>query len=537
MTNFSPAQLAEPVTKTDRDLPVVSCFGNAFVIRVRLVNGHVDNAWSTGRMMRNMNVLLRDELDAQGRPQFINQPCCLCNDGHALAAIKAVENLVGVTPTHSAALVRKLVQSLRCIQEHLLHFYQFHLSDWVNLNAALRADPVSTASLGRLPGETPDHFRTVQKRLGIQAGMLPEAIAESGYRGPDELHLLLHGHALQSVKVSASIQAALGLLKCGPKGFQAYTFGGLPKNLDLGKDTRERLRTALEECREFISKTFLTDLAHLAEVYDSWAEKGKGSSFLSGDNSGRLLLAEDSNTFWQRSPSDGKAIREELEPIWNSDDRRCYRLSPHQNEPSFKWEQADCYWLSAPRHGDTACEVGPLARVLSGWLSGHEPIRRALSAMLDDCKTPLSAMNSTLGRVLSRGVESAGLMESLFGLLDELEAALAVENQQETTFRMPTTGIGIGRVEVPRGLLTHEVTWDRGRIVSHDYLIPSMWNFSPRDTFGSLGPLERALLGTPVADAQHPVEILRTLHQLDPCNACHVVVEDRDTGRTILTTA
>ncbi|MDH3224456.1 MAG: nickel-dependent hydrogenase large subunit, partial [Gemmatimonadota bacterium] len=37
---------------------------------------------------------------------------------------------------------------------------------------------------------------------------------------------------------------------------------------------------------------------------------------------------------------------------------------------------------------------------------------------------------------------------------------------------------------------------------------------------------EAALLGTPVADLEQPIEILRTVHSFDPCIACGVHVLD-----------
>jgi Ni,Fe-hydrogenase I large subunit len=40
------------------------------------------------------------------------------------------------------------------------------------------------------------------------------------------------------------------------------------------------------------------------------------------------------------------------------------------------------------------------------------------------------------------------------------------------------------------------------------------------------GPYEAALVGTPVADPEQPIEILRTIHSFDPCMACAVHVVD-----------
>jgi Ni,Fe-hydrogenase I large subunit len=518
---------------------IVSCSGNAFVTHVRLEGGRVNKVWSTGRMVRNMNVLLRGELDGQGRPRFVNQPHCLCNDGHALAAIRAVEDLAGVVLPHSAVLVRRIVQSLRCIQEHLLHFYQFHLSDWASLAAALAADAVETARLSTVPDEDADHFRMVRERLASLAKAHPAPMPEAAYRGAGELHLLLYGHALRAIRAGASLQTALGLLGCGPKGFSAYRLGGLSSDLDLDVPVIGRLRAALAECRDFVSSVFPGDVAHIARVYGPWAEKGRGHAFLTWDGAGpgSLIVPGADEASWRVLPSEGGAVREESEPDWCNEDRSCYRLSSDWNRPSFRWERDDFFWLSAPRHGRDACEVGSLARVLGGWLHGRDEVRQTMTAVLDDGGLSLEAMNSTMGRVLSRAIECAAGMRSVFGWLEELEGVWQAEDRHDADFVLPASGTGVGRVEVPRGSLAHTVCWDHGRIVNHEYLIPSLWNFSPRDSRGAPGPLESALAGASVADPYSPVEILRTLHQLDPCNTCHVMVEDRDTGRTSLITA
>ena len=59
-------------------------------------------------------------------------------------------------------------------------------------------------------------------------------------------------------------------------------------------------------------------------------------------------------------------------------------------------------------------------------------------------------------------------------------------------------------------------------------VVPSTWNFGPRCGAGIAGPAEATLVGTPVVDPQRPVEVLRTIHSLDPCIACAVHVIDSD---------
>jgi Ni,Fe-hydrogenase I large subunit len=66
-----------------------------------------------------------------------------------------------------------------------------------------------------------------------------------------------------------------------------------------------------------------------------------------------------------------------------------------------------------------------------------------------------------------------------------------------------------------------------GHIANYQCVVPSTWNAGPRDATGQPGAYELALVGTPVADPEQPIEILRTIHSFDPCMACGVHVVDR----------
>ena len=65
-----------------------------------------------------------------------------------------------------------------------------------------------------------------------------------------------------------------------------------------------------------------------------------------------------------------------------------------------------------------------------------------------------------------------------------------------------------------------------GKIENYQAVVPTTWNAGPRDARGQRGAYEASLLGTPVANPEQPVEILRTVHSFDPCLACAVHVVD-----------
>ena len=91
--------------------------------------------------------------------------------------------------------------------------------------------------------------------------------------------------------------------------------------------------------------------------------------------------------------------------------------------------------------------------------------------------------------------------------------------------------MGYGLNDVPRGSLGHWVQIENGKIKKYQYVVPSTWNLGPRDSKGKMGPVEEALIGTPVADPKRPLEVLRTVHSFDPCIACAVHVIDPDSNQ------
>ena len=92
----------------------------------------------------------------------------------------------------------------------------------------------------------------------------------------------------------------------------------------------------------------------------------------------------------------------------------------------------------------------------------------------------------------------------------------------------PAEAMGWGWTEAPRGALGHWIRIKDGKIENYQAIVPSTWNCSPRDASGQPGAYEAALVGTPIADEEQPLEILRTVHSFDPCMACGVHVLNAD---------
>ena len=189
-------------------------------------------------------------------------------------------------------------------------------------------------------------------------------------------------------------------------------------------------------------------------------------------------------------------------------------------------------WLKAPRYDDKAMEVGPLARMLIGYVSGNERVKYWVDAVLTKLDVPATVLFSTLGRVAARCVETLVLAEKLDDWTNDLAANIATgdlaihEQAHWDPSTWPAECMGWGWTEAPRGALGHWIHIKDGKIENYQAIVPSTWNGSPRDAKGLPGAYEAALIGTPVADPEQPVEILRTVHSFDPCMACAVHVLD-----------
>ncbi|VVC82676.1 nickel-dependent hydrogenase large subunit [Sideroxydans sp. CL21] len=217
-------------------------------------------------------------------------------------------------------------------------------------------------------------------------------------------------------------------------------------------------------------------------------------------------------------------------------------------------ENAKYSWIKSPRWRGHAVEVGPLARYTLGYahaLKGNKYCQRVKQQVDDAAQAINSAipkalgmpethyslkqlLPTTIGRTLARALESQYASEmmlddfnQLIGNLKSGDSSTAnIEKWDPSTW--PKEAKGVGTVAAPRGMLGHWIRIKDGKIENYQCVVPTTWNGSPRDPKGQIGAFEASLMNTPMANADQPLEILRTLHSFDPCLACstHVMSPD-----------
>ena len=168
----------------------------------------------------------------------------------------------------------------------------------------------------------------------------------------------------------------------------------------------------------------------------------------------------------------------------------------------------------------------------------HKRVKELVDMVLGKLGVGPEALFSTLGRTAARGIETLVIAEANLQWLEDLKANiargdLAIHNGEKwDPSTWPKEAQGFGWTEAPRGALGHWVTIENGAIKHYQCVVPSTWNAGPRDGGDQPGPYEVALVGTPVADPEKPLEILRTIHSFDPCMACAAHIVDTE-GREI----
>jgi hydrogenase large subunit len=541
-------------------------------IDVEVDQGRVTKAWSSGQMWRGIEVILkgRDPRDAWAITQRI---CGVCTTVHALASVRAVENALALPVPKNAQYIRNLIVAAHGIHDHIVHFYHLAALDWVDIVSALSGSAEGASalasSLSDYHGNTALAMQGAKDRLTafVESGQL--GIYASGYWGhpamtlPPDANLMAATHYLQALEVQRTANKIVSILGAKTPHIQNLTPGGVTNAINMDSQstlTLERLwaiKALIDQLGDFVHNAMMSDVAAVGALYADWTGYGAGvMNYLSvpdlpldemgtefsmpggwipnGDLAAFKAIPGFQDEFFRGG------VKEAVDHSWYDYGGAAGGLHPFegQTEPNYTDFQDDgkYSWIKAPTFYDERAQVGPLANVLAMAAAGHEPTNRHLSKLLTQASAvagteiPLSAVHSTIGRIAARAVRCAVLHEEL-----EKQWTLLMENiatGDTDTFNRPVFPkgevAGVGFHEAPRGVLSHWVVIEDGRIANYQCVVPSTWNAGPRDDQDRPGPYEASLIDNPIADPELPLEVLRTVHSFDPCISCAIHMADPD---------
>ena len=541
-------------------------------IEAEVDGGQVTDAWSSGTMFRGIELIVRDR-DPREAWIWTQRICGVCTMVHALASVRSVEDALKIEVPRNAELVRTIISATQFIQDHVVHFYHLHALDWVDITSALKADPGATSQLAQSISEWPKssatYFKGVQDRVKRLVESRQLSLFTSGYWGhpayklPPEANLMAVAHYLEALEFQREFVKIHAVLGGKNPHLQTFLVGGMTTSMDpnspqapLNPERFDFIVGVAKTAKAFVEQVYIPDVLAVAGFYQEWFSLGQGpGNYLSYGGFPKGSINDPSSYFLPRGlilnndftkvhPVDPAKVAEYVTHSWyeySDGDQVSKAPSVGETKPKYTGpkppyeflEVEQKYsWLKAPRYDDHVVEVGPLSRLLVAYVSGHAEVKTMVDGVLAKFNAPPAALNSTLGRIAARAIETQLLSNHIVEWIEELRGHmhrgdLRMHNGEKwdpNTWPKNTRGFGL--FEAPRGSLGHWVEIEDKVIKNYQAVVPTTWNAGPRDAKGRRGPYETALLKTPVADPERPLEILRTVHSFDPCLACAVHVVD-----------
>lgn len=454
----------DPVTRIEGHLQVD--------VTVDTVGGQLQvvDARSAGTMFRGFEIIMigRDPRDAVPYTQRI---CGVCPEPHAMAAALNLDGAFGVTPPENARILRNFVLGGNFIASHLLHFYHLSALDYID----------TTGLLDRAP-------------------WVPRWVTPDMVTGQTASTLVEHYVAALAMRRKSHQMGAIfsGKTPC----IGSFVVGGITETVTQEKI--DAVRALLGELRAFIDNVYVPDANLLAGAFPTYYQIGQGPGNLlcygafdlnaSGTNK---LFPRGRLTGGTPGTVDPALITEYVKYSWFTGASGNKNPAQGVTEPDPDKEGAYS-WQKAPRYDNQVYEAGPLARLT---VSGE--YTHGISAM---------------DRIVARALECKKVADAMNGWLDELVPGAPVYEP----CAIPVQAAGMGLTEAARGALGHWMEITNSVVSRYQVITPTSWNASPRDDLDRPGALEAALIGTPVANIEQPIEVIRVIHTFDPCLACGV---------------
>ena len=551
--------------------PITRIEGHLRIEAIIDENNVITDAYSSSTMFRGIEEILKGR-DPRDCGLLAMRICGVCTGTHYQRSIEAVEHAFDVTIPKNARLVRNLIQGALFLHDHVVHFYHLHALDWVDITKALDANPKATVAEAQkwagLSGQrawnaSEDVYIQVKERVQkyIKQGRL--GIFGNAYWGSEgfkltpEQNLIGLSHYLDALELQRDLAKMMAIFGGKNPHPQSFVVGGVTCVQDIKNPARiAEFKQLLKRGRKFIKEAYLPDVYMAGTMYGEEALNGTGGGLGNYMSYGGFNL--DDLPFYKSKklfPA-GIVKNKDLSKVYEVDEAKITEDVTHAwykgntnlhpfdgvTEPNYtgfgKKENNIAYldtqnkysWIKSPLYNDERMEVGPLARMVVGFASNDELIKKYVTNFLTNANLPATVLFSTVGRTAARAIESELMADVMMDWVDEL--ALNAANGDLSTWTefdfntVAKDAKGIGLEEAPRGALGHWVKIKDGKVVNYQTVVPSTWNAAPRDYKGRMGAYEAALIGTKVANVEQPLEILRTIHSFDPCIACAVHLID-----------
>ena len=529
---------------------------------------------STSSIFRGYSVFMKGK-DPRDAHQITSRICGICGDNHATASVYAQQMAYGIKPPHLAEWIVNLAEAAEYMFDHNL--YQENLVG-VDFCARMVGETnpavLARAEVTEAPHAADHGYRTIADIMRafnpMEGALYLEALKMS--RLTREMFCLMEGrHVHPSLLYPGGVgtvptvqlfddylvrlvkyvehlkrivplhddlfdfmyEALPGYEEVGRRRILLGSWGSFqnPETCDFRYDHMTSWGRDMFVTPGIVvdGELVTTDLVKInlgmrillgSSFYDDWAE---GETFVTHDPLGNPV---DQRHPWNQTTSP-RPQRRNLEPGGHY----TWVMSPR--------------WLDTRTGEHLALDTGggPLARLwvtaLSGRVrtpyvdapgDGSVRIRLPRTAHLPESEFEwrVPQWSNTIERDRARTYFQAYSAAMAFHFLEQAMGEVSAGRLDVwTPFEVPDEAVSCGFHEAVRGVLSHHMVIRRGRIANYHPYPPTCWNASPRDSFGTAGPYEDAVQGSPVFEENGPdgfkgIDIMRTIRSFDPCLPCGV---------------
>ncbi|WP_088186299.1 nickel-dependent hydrogenase large subunit [Desulfosporosinus sp. FKA] len=490
-------------------------------VEVEVENGKISDAHVVGTMYRGIEAMLRGK-DPRDATYVTERVCGVCAGSHGWASSLALDKAFGANVPAGGRIIRNLILGAMWLHDHPLHFYHLSALDYLDVMAVAQYQ-------GKDPGLLAVKDKIVKLvTAGDTAPLTPRYKPDEFSVKDPELVTMAVAHYLKALEMQAKAKKMSALFAGKQPHQSSIVVGGVTMLPNI--EVVEQFRSMLLEQLDFVENVYLQDVLTFGTgPLLPLAQAGVGGAgavnFLSygafaRDDAGKDLFLKSGivmdGDLSKVLPVDETKITEDVQYSW-------YKASPNGKTPFTEdtipdLGKKDAYsFVKAPRYNGKPMEVGPLARMLVMQPKG-----------LMDIISKYNIKPGAVARHAARAYETLLLAKDMLTWLDALEKEMGSNFRIHDTehWEAPATGQGSGLTEAPRGALGHFVKVADHKIENYQMVVPTTWNFSPRDDKGVLGPFEQALIGVPIPDPDNPVNIVRVARSYDPCLACAIHLID-----------
>jgi len=485
----------------------------------KIENGVVTDAKCSAQLFRGIEKALIG-YDARAAQQITQRLCGTCNYAQGEASALALEDAMGIKPNKNGHLLRNLIVGAYQLHDYIFHFYLMSVFDFIDFESILSYKG-DNKNLLKFKNWAEQEQKS--DKIFPMSPFLPHY--KNIFQEDEKLDFFSIDNYIEAYEIMLKLDKAVALF--GGKSPHPVTIeaGGVtttPNVLSL-----QKYKALIKDGEDFIKNRYLPNIISISKQYREYFKIGKGyANYLAfayfADENG------ENHMFTGGYVSDGKYEKYNIKKIVEDTKHSYYqnnndKLIPIEYE-AFKKEQlkedGKYSWSKAPRYDEKVVEVGPVARVITTYMSGKQP---KINAFVDKINKELSISfedyNSVMGRHLCRAIISYIIIDRLLIDLEKVEPDVSAFTQHD----IPTNAKGVGLTEGTRGALAHWIeTDDQGFIRDYELIAPTTWNISPKDNHGTYGAVEKMLIGTKIKDENNPIELARIIRSTDPCIACSV---------------